>query len=165
MELRLIVGRSGSGKDFICEEKEWIKLPSYTTRDIRDGEIDGIDHIYVNNYNESNSIMAYTFFSGNHYWATKEQVCNEEYHAYIIDVKGIEYFLKKYKDLKIDRKLILYHIKSKWYRRIYRMSKRDGIVKAIKRFISDKKDFKNENKIISKAFNHDSISYMTIRYN
>lgn len=46
------IGKSASGKDTVCkkllqEKKSLVYLPSYTTREARDGEQDGVDYHFV----------------------------------------------------------------------------------------------------------------------
>ncbi|MDO4496832.1 MAG: guanylate kinase [Bacteroidales bacterium] len=89
-----IVGPSGVGKTTAVE---WASkalnigvVRSYTTRPMRPGEVDGIDHIFVNceDMPERSEMAAYTYFGGNHYWATMKQ-CTENDVFYVIDEKGL----------------------------------------------------------------------------
>lgn len=97
--LYVIVGKSGSGKDTVvgklCNEYGFKSVTSYTTRPKRQGE--GDTHIFVTK-KEFNKIrkdlVAYTYFNGNEYGATKEQVNQAD--IYIIDKKGIEFFKEHY---------------------------------------------------------------------
>ena len=43
-------------------------------------------------------MVAYTYYNGNHYWATQNDVLTHD--LYIIDVPGINYFKKHYKGEK-----------------------------------------------------------------
>ena len=68
-----IVGPSGSGKTTLAEHlKDKLNIPvivSYTTRPIRDGEIDGKDHHFVSEQDmpPHEKMLAYTKFGGYHY--------------------------------------------------------------------------------------------------
>ena len=99
-----IVGKSGSGKTIISKQlSEKYGIPfvvSYTTRDIRDGEIDGIDHIFLPkdiDIPDKNDMLAYTYFGGNHYWALHEQL--KDITSYVIDEKGLIELINDYNDV------------------------------------------------------------------
>lgn len=93
----LLVGRSGSGKstvaDILSRQYGRSILPSYTTRPKRFEQEEG--HIFVNNMfyekvSRSRDIVAYTYFDKHHYWATTQQV--DENDIYIIDPDGVAFF-------------------------------------------------------------------------
>lgn len=105
----LLVGESGSGKSTI--EKRLVDdyglkpLKSYTTRDKRTPTED--THIFIDKYIFEKGVdlaggidefkeqtVAYTFFDGNHYYATQEQV--EQSDIYTIDPDGVEWFKSHY---------------------------------------------------------------------
>ncbi len=97
----LLVGRSGSGKstvaDILSRQYGRYILPSYTTRPKRFEREEG--HIFVNNMfyekvSRSRDIVAYTYFDKNHYWATTQQV--NENDIYIIDPDGVAFFRSHY---------------------------------------------------------------------
>lgn len=88
-----IVGASGSGKTSLSHYlKETLEIPyivSFTTRPMRDGEQNGIDHWFVDmSYPIPQEPMAYTLFAGNHYWTEFYQV-NAPVVTYVIDEKGL----------------------------------------------------------------------------
>jgi len=98
----LIVGNSGSGKTTIVEELQkryGLKaIESYTTRPPRyDGET-GHTFVTINDIPPESEMVAYTYYNGNHYWATQNDV--ETHDLYIIDVPGINYFKSHYKGQK-----------------------------------------------------------------
>ena len=98
----LIVGNSGSGKTTIAEELQkryGLKaIESYTTRSPRyDGET-GHAFVTINDLPPKEEMVAYTYYNGNHYWATQNDVLTHD--LYIIDVPGINYFKKHYKGEK-----------------------------------------------------------------
>lgn len=97
----LLVGRSGSGKstvaDILSRQYGRSILPSYTTRPKRFEQEEG--HIFVNNMfyekvSRSRDIVAYTYFDKHHYWATTQQV--DENDIYIIDPDGVAFFRSHY---------------------------------------------------------------------
>ena len=101
----LIVGCSGSGKTTITEQLEQKyglkSIQSYTTRKPRyDGES---GHTFVSDeeFDKLTDIVAYTEFAGNRYCATAEQVENND--LYIIDPKGVDFFMKAYKGSKTPK--------------------------------------------------------------
>jgi len=82
--------------DRLCTEYNLKKVVSYTTRKPRKGE-EGA-HIFVTKKEFDtlkDDMCAYTFFNGNYYCATNEQV--NESDLYILDKRGIEYFHEHYK--------------------------------------------------------------------
>ena len=100
--LLLFVGPSGSGKTTVAEYLEsamgYKSVQSYTTRSPRYENETG--HIFVSNdeFDKLQDLVAYTEYNGNKYCATSEQV--DEADIYVIDVPGVEVFLKKYKNTK-----------------------------------------------------------------
>ncbi|APM40118.1 AAA family ATPase [Clostridium kluyveri] len=122
-----LVGESGSGKSTIAElleKEEYNYIQSYTTRKPRfEGEK---GHIFIGDANISyineaiskneliSDVIAYTFFNGNHYWATKEQYQGKGISVYVIDPSGVKYLKEKVTDaetvviyLKCDREVRL----------------------------------------------------------
>ena len=105
----LIVGCSGSGKTTITEQLEQKyelkSIQSYTTRKPRyDGET---GHTFVSDeeFDELTDMVAYTEFAGNRYCATAEQVENND--LYIIDPKGVDFFMKSYKGSKTPKVIFI----------------------------------------------------------
>lgn len=100
-----LVGASGSGKSSIAEllEKEGYNyIQSYTDRPKRTELEKG--HIFITKteysqatiQNEFNhNWIAFTFYNGHHYFATKEQYQGKGISIYVIDPSGVKY-LKKY---------------------------------------------------------------------
>jgi guanylate kinase len=160
-ELICVIGKSGSGKNFLCDKWGLKSIPSNTTRPMRPGEENGREHVFVpeddipvEGYFACHS-AAYTFFNGYHYWTIFEQLEDKRYNVYIIDVKGIDY-LFQYKEI-INRNIKVFYINSPWYTRLYRMWLRgDGILKTIKRFINDQKEFADFESVLSQ---HDIKEY------
>ena len=79
MKLITITGPSGAGKDTVAwmlsERTGYKVLCSYTTRPKRDGEIDGVDHHFVEKCDVSHDrILTYTQYGGYEYWTTIDQV-------------------------------------------------------------------------------------------
>ena len=67
-----IVGASGSGKTQLTLYAQRFGYPvicSYTTRPMREGETNGVEHIFVteDKMPTKDNMLAYTFFGGYHY--------------------------------------------------------------------------------------------------
>jgi len=142
------VGCSGTGKNYIAKALNLRSLPSFATRPKRDGETDGVEHIFVTIkswetvYSHQKNIVAYTFFDGNHYWSTLEQLESADYDVYIIDPAGVRYFLQNFGD-KIQRQYSIVYIKTSIRKRIIRMRQRkDPWKKIIKRLWNDIVEFR-----------------------
>lgn len=90
-----IVGASGSGKttaSFMLQMQfDWQAIVSYTTRPIRAGEMNGIDHWFVSPKRkpEAHAICAYTQFGGYEYWTEWRQFSSSAPNIYVIDEKGL----------------------------------------------------------------------------
>lgn len=146
--LLLVVGRSGSGKNYVCDVFNLNTIPSYTTRPIRKTEQEGREHRFVtiedwDKATHGNKVAAFTLFAGNHYWSTKDQVEDSIYEAYIIDPRGVDTLLfeKEKGDIKRDVKVVV--IFSGLMTRIRNMRRRkDSWFSIIKRIFNDRKEFK-----------------------
>lgn len=102
-----IVGASGSGKTYLSKllqnELNVYLIVSHTTRGKREGEIEGIDHYYIENthrYTRS-QMLSYTRFAEHEYFALEEQVPPQGYSAYVVDERGLKY-LKETKNHKFN---------------------------------------------------------------
>ena len=137
----LLIGESGSGKTTIAnflETKGYKVLNSYTTRPKRTQNEKG--HIFVKESNmpSQEEMVAYTYYNGNHYWATKDQI--DENDIYVIDKRGIDTLKQKYNGTK---KVVVIKIKTSIFKRFVYMIKRgDSFLNALKRILVDIKEFK-----------------------
>lgn len=122
----LLVGKSGSGKntvqDYLVSKYGLKPLVSYTTRAKRYPEED--THIFITEkkYEEikqEEKLIAYTFYNGNHYFATEKQF--RESDIYIIDIEGIKYI----ESLKINIPYIVIYLDVPEHIRKERMSARN----------------------------------------
>ena len=141
--LYLVCAKSFTGKDYIvdkmCKDFNMSKVISKTTREPRyEGEN---THIFVTKeqaLNEVPNSLADTYFDDNYYYTDLESVNNKDF--YIIDTKGIKNF--KY-DLIEDREVISCYIDCDFWTRLkHSLKRKDGIIKTIKRFINDIKEFR-----------------------
>ena len=124
----LIVGCSGSGKTTITEQLEQkygLKaIQSYTTRQPRyNGET---GHTFISNeeFDELVDICGYTEFAGNRYCSTAEQVENND--LYVIDPKGIDFFMKSYKGNKIPKVIFISSDMTTRYERMKSRAEENG---------------------------------------
>jgi len=128
----LIVGESGSGKSWIVDRliaSGMTAIQSYTTRSPRyPGET---GHIFVDKMPEDMAnFVAYTHFDGNDYWATTQQV--EENDLYVVDPAGVAYFLRHYTGTKEP---VVFYIETTEKTRRKRMKRRGDKRKDIRRRI------------------------------
>ena len=103
-KLICVVGMTGRGKDTFAKEiSERYKIPivcSYTTRDMRPGEVDGREHHFISKermkslLDEANVIAYAKKPSGVEYCATLESLPDEA--IYIIDPEGIAYLQRHF---------------------------------------------------------------------
>lgn len=148
----LIVAPSGAGKTLVTElleqEYGYKSIQSYTTRQPRyEGER---GHTFISNeeFNtlvKNETVVAYTEFCGNRYCATAKQV--EESDLYVIDPKGIEYFLTKYNGNKGVKVIYINSTTSTRYERMVERGLENGSTrlkaseKALKRIENDVIEF------------------------
>lgn len=139
--LYLIVGASGTGKDYIvdklCKELKMQKVISRTERPRRKSEVG--THLFVDSDTadkEFDKAIAKTVYRGNRYYTLQEDLEGKDF--YIIDVAGVYSMRKK------GMLFTTIFINSKWYIRFWHMLKRGDKVKdIIKRLRYDKKEFAN----------------------
>lgn len=110
--LVLLSGVSGAGKDTIKKElikrlDDVVSLPSYTSRNPRDGEVEGEVYHFVNEEEfkkmiEENELYEYNVHHNN-YYGTSRKLMNEKINSgktivKDIEVNGVENLLKVLKD-------------------------------------------------------------------
>ena len=145
----LIVGCSGSGKTTITErleQKYGLKsIQSYTTRKPRyEGET---GHIFISDeeFDKLTDMVAYTEFAGNRYCATAEQVENND--LYIIDPKGVDFFMKAYKGSKTPKIIFISsNLTTRYERMVGRAetkgkSHQEAIESSLTRIVNDAGEF------------------------
>ena len=110
-----IVGNSGSGKTTIgttmaALDPEWYNwVCSYTTRPMRQNEVNGYEHIFVteDDMPSKDKMVAYANFGGYHYWTTFEQFDNDKFNVYIIDEDALDEMIKKHSDVFDIKKIYI----------------------------------------------------------
>lgn len=139
--LFLFIGKSASGKTTIAnilnEKYGYKQVWSYTTRCPR--YVDEPGHIFISEEEFKNlgELAAYTYYNGNHYGTTFQQL--GECDVYVIDIPGIESLLQKLKDN--DRPITVFYFDVSVHNRILRMIDRhDSDASIISRLLEDEKD-------------------------
>ena len=104
MKLITITGPSGAGKDTVArmlsEMGGYQVLCSYTTRPKREGEIDGVEHHFVEKCDvPRDKMLAYTQYGGYEYWVTIDQVKNKS--IYVIDEDGLKNLCERFPDIEL----------------------------------------------------------------
>ncbi len=134
--LTLIVGASGSGKTSLGQQLKEMginELISHTTREIRQGEIDGQTYYYITKEEfDKLDKLEQTCYSGNYYCLSRDEVerHTEKVVYAIVDAKGVKQIQEKYG----KSNTIVIYIKVTYLRMILRMLKRgDKITKIIQR--------------------------------
>ena len=112
MKLITITGPSGAGKDTVArmlsEMGGYQVLCSYTTRPKREGEIDGVEHYFVETCNvPREKMLAYTQYGGYEYWVTIDQITNKS--IYVIDEDGLKYLCKRFPDIELFKICVSAH--------------------------------------------------------
>ena len=145
----LIVGCSGSGKTTITEQLEQKyglkSIQSYTTRPKRYEDESG--HIFVSDeeFDKLTDMVAYTEFAGNRYCAIAEQVENND--LYIIDPKGVDFFMKAYKGSKTPKIIFISSNLTTRYERMVKRAETKGkshqeaIESSLTRIVNDAEEF------------------------
>lgn len=104
MKLITITGPSGAGKDTVArmlsEMSGYKVLCSYTTRPKRVGEIDGVEHHFVEKCDvPRDKMLAYTMYGGYEYWVTIDQVTDKV--IYVIDEAGLKDLSERFPDIEL----------------------------------------------------------------
>lgn len=145
----LIVGCSGSGKTTITEhlEKKYglKSIQSYTTRPKRYDDETGHTFVSDDEFDKLTDMVGYTEFAGNRYCATAEQVENND--LYIIDPKGVDFFMKSYKGSKTPKIIFISsNLTTRYERMVEReeikgKSHQEAIESSLTRIVNDAGEF------------------------
>ena len=106
MRIITIVGPSGAGKDTVATMLSsclgYEVICSYTTRPMREGEVDGIEHHFVKEcpfLPEDKNVLAYTRYGDYEYWTEVKQVQGTV--IYVIDERGLLKLMEKFPKAEI----------------------------------------------------------------
>lgn len=127
-KMKLIVGRSGSGKTYITRALGISCVVSNTTRPIRKDkqgnpiEKNGVDYNFFNSCPvKEKTCPAYTERDGYKFWATEADLKGKD--AFIIDVPGVERLMAYY-TLDFKERFDVVYINCPLWKRIRNMRKR-----------------------------------------
>lgn len=150
----VLVGKSGSGKSKIEKELvrryDWHKVVSFTTRPMRDGEVDGVDYYFISEsqfleYKENKELIEEAEYRGWHYGIHKSQIVGDNINIIVAEPHGHKQIKDKYNNRVVD-----FYVECDDAERILRMLKREinssnlkGVVEEIiRRYPNDERDFK-----------------------
>ena len=99
-----IVGQAGAGKDTVANILSIaLNIPllcSFTTRPMRDGEVNGREHFFVKECKTpKEDMLAYTEYGGYEYWTELSQI--KDTAIYVIDEKGIMDICERFPDIEL----------------------------------------------------------------
>lgn len=145
-----IVGKAGSGKDTILKsvcniaKNKVNPIISYTSRPMRQGEINGKDYHFITkgeflNKIQNNEMIEYTEFNGWFYGTALDCLSEEVPNIGVFNPGGIE-SLKRYSDLKIYTFYITASPKIRLLRQLNR-EEEPNVDEVIRRYQADNIDF------------------------
>ena len=128
-----ITGPSGAGKDTVArmmsEMTDWPVLCSYTTRPMREGELNGREHYFVEHVDVSpTNLLAHTRYGGYDYWTRLDQV--EDTAIYVIDEVGLVGLKKNHLDIEV----FSIYVYSEIHIRLTRGVKLPRIIRDVERY-------------------------------
>ena len=99
-----IMGPSGAGKDTVANILSIaLNIPllcSFTTRPMRDGEVNGREHFFVKECKTpKEDMIAYTEYGGYEYWTELSQI--EDTAIYVIDERGFLSICENFPDIEL----------------------------------------------------------------
>lgn len=99
-----IMGPSGAGKDTVANILSFaLNIPllcSFTTRPMRDGEVNGKEHFFVKECKTpKEKMLAYTEYGGYEYWTEIDQV--KDAAIYVIDERGFLGICERFPDIEL----------------------------------------------------------------
>lgn len=158
----VLVGKSSAGKttvaNILTEDFRYEKSVSVTTRPMREGEVNGVDYIFVTpedfkKMEEEGDFIETAVYgtSGWTYGTLKTEVVDGKDVVYILNPKGLELF----KQNKIDF-ISFYVAVDDRSRLIRQMQRGDDIDEIIRRHLADKEDFKGIEDKVDFVVNNDT---------
>jgi len=141
----VLIGASASGKTEIAKiliaKYNFEKLVTYTTREIREGEIDGVDYHFVSleefmKKKNNNEFQETAVYNDTYYGSPKSGA--DFYKVIIVEPKGANSIYKK----KIPNTVFIYLETDELIRRVRMLNRGDSLVAVETRFKEDRKHFK-----------------------
>lgn len=148
----ILVGASASGKSVVVkkmiEKYNFKKVVTYTTRDIRVGEVNDVDYHFVScedflNKKNNNFFLETAFYNNNYYGTAYEDISSDK--VLIVEPSGANVYYEKLK----DKVFIVYLQASKDERKRRMIERGDSLESIKKRLKGDVQyfDMNNFNKI------------------
>lgn len=151
----VLVGASGTGKDSVAKElmdkHGYRNIVSYTTREAREGEIDGIDYHFVsqevfNSMNNSHEFIETDKYSGNRFYGSKSaDYKTDEKLIKILTPNGVKQLIKNGMGDKIFIVYLYSPLATKCKRYINRENETfniDKLIELTRRSIADAEMFR-----------------------
>jgi|LGOV01.1.fsa_nt_gb guanylate kinase len=141
----VLIGASASGKTEIAKilitNYKFKKLVTYTTRKIREKEVDGVDYHFVSeeeflNKKSQNGFLETAMYHNTHYGSPKEGA--DFYKVIIVEPKGANSIYK----MKIPNTVFIYLETDELIRRVRMLNRGDSLLDVETRFKEDRKHFK-----------------------
>ncbi len=141
----VMIGASASGKTEIAKilikKYGFSKLVTYTTRPMRDGEIDGVDYHFISleefdKKKKKREFLESAQYNNTFYGSPKKGA--DENKVIIVDPKGANSIFRK----KIPKTIFIYLETDQLIRRVRMMNRGDKLEDVETRFIQDKKHFR-----------------------
>ncbi len=151
----VLIGASASGKTEIAKiliaNYKFKKMITYTTREIRDGEVDGVDYHFISKEKfmlkkKNKEFLETTVYHNTHYGSPTEDA--DFYKVIIVEPKGANSIYKK----KIPNTIFIFLETDELIRRVRMLNRGDSLTNVEDRLKEDRKHFK-----ISKFKHLDSI--------
>jgi guanylate kinase len=131
------VGGSGSGKTHFASKLPIEKVVNATTREKREGEIEGVDYYYLNNEEFDNlDLLESTTFNGKKYGMPKDELDGKDNGVIVTGPSGVQN-IKNYIENTLKAKTILVHFNIDKETRIENMKKRGDSMETIESRLQD----------------------------
>lgn len=146
-----IIGEAGCGKDTLMKEclkriKNLNPIISYTTRPMRENEKEGIDYYFIDNETFSKKlddfeIIEATVFNDWCYGVGVNTLSKDKFNIGVFNPEGIEHLLE-FQDIELYPIYLAVTPKNRLMRQLKREDN-PNVDEIIRRYNTDKKDFKN----------------------
>ena len=146
-----LIGEAGSGKDRTMQEilktnSTLHEIISYTTRPMRQGEVEGVNYYYYTdkefeNKISNNEMLESTIFNNQYYGTSYDSLKLDKPNIGVFNPAGI-YSMSKFSNIELTVFRITCSDKTRLLRQLNRETNPD-VDEIIRRYGTDKKDFSN----------------------